>query len=87
MQHLLEREVVLRCMKHILSKYIRECHSSELLAGLVSHILNCLLAPKDFQKRMDDGVIVFEKKTLSNMAKELNQDSENQSGAKENADK
>ena len=59
-------------MKHILSKYIRDCKSNELLAGLISHILNCLLAPKDFLKRMDDGVIVFEKETIASLAKQAN---------------
>ena len=77
MQYMLEREVVLRSLKHIVSKYIRDCNSSELTASLVSHILNCILAPKDFLKRMDDGVIVYEKKTLKDAAGEANPSSLN----------
>lgn len=57
MKYMVEREVVLRSLKHLLNKYIRECKSDELLSELVSHLLNCLLAPKDFLKKMDDGLI------------------------------
>lgn len=54
MKHMLEREVIVRCVKHLLNKYIRECESEELLGATVSHVLNCLLAPKEFIKRMDE---------------------------------
>ena len=57
MKFLLEREVIVRCMKHILNKYLKDCTSEELLSAIISHALNCLFAPKDFIKKMDDGAI------------------------------
>jgi hypothetical protein len=56
---MLEREVVLRSLKHILNKYIKDCESNELLGATCSHILNCLLAPKEFIKRLDDGSVAY----------------------------
>lgn len=67
MKYMLEREVVVRCMKHIMNKYIRECESEELLGATVSHILNCLLAPKEFIKRLDEKQIKY---NLSNLNEE-----------------
>lgn len=64
----MEREVVIRCMKHILNKYVRQCESDELISTVVSHILNCLLAPKEFLKRLDDGQIKNEPFTIKNIA-------------------
>mmetsp|Transcript_9417 Transcript_9417/g.14410 ORF Transcript_9417/g.14410 Transcript_9417/m.14410 type:complete len:416 (-) Transcript_9417:1117-2364(-) len=70
MKYLLEREVVIRAMKHILNKYIRECSSNEVMSSMISHLLNCLLAPKDFLKKMDDGVVSLDQKTLKDLADE-----------------
>jgi len=55
MKQLLEREVVVRCLKHILNIYIRDIQAQDLLSGAIAHALNCLLAPKDFVKRLDEG--------------------------------
>lgn len=57
LKQLFEREVVIRCMKHLLNKYIRECKSPELMSTMIAHVFNCLLAPKDFIKRLDEGKI------------------------------
>ena len=54
---MLEREVVVRSFKHIFNKHVRENLSEEQTAQMVSHLLNCLLAPREFIKRMDDEKI------------------------------
>lgn len=70
MKYMLEREVVIRSFKHILNKYIRECESDELISSVIAHLLNCLLAPKDFIKKLDDGTVKCEPKTLEETAME-----------------
>jgi hypothetical protein len=54
---MLEREVVLRSLKHIINQEIRECESPEYLSNVVCHILNCLFAGKEFTKRLDNKSI------------------------------
>jgi hypothetical protein len=68
MKYMVEREVVVRCMKHIMNKYIRECESEELLGATVSHILNCLLAPKEFIKRLDEKQMKYSYTNLNQEA-------------------
>lgn len=70
MQYMIEREVIIRSIKHILNQYIRENESDELLASLISHVFNCLLAPKDFIKKLDDGVISYKPVTLKELSEE-----------------
>lgn len=65
LKNLVERETLLRCMKHIFAKQLRECTSEEMLAPLVSHLLNCLLAPAEFQKLMDEKKIVAKPESLA----------------------
>jgi len=48
MKTIFEREVIVRCAKHLLNKYVRECESPELLSAIISHFFNCLLAPREF---------------------------------------
>lgn len=67
---MIEREVIIRSIKHILNQYIRENESDELLASLISHVFNCLLAPKDFIKKLDDGVISYKPVTLKELSEE-----------------
>jgi hypothetical protein len=64
MKYMVERETILRSLKHLLNKYIRDCKSDELLSALIAHLLNCLLAPKDFLKKMDDGIIKTDISTI-----------------------
>jgi hypothetical protein len=61
---MLEREVVIRCVKHILNQYIRDNESSELLGAMISHILNCLLAPKEMIKKLDEGQLKYQPITI-----------------------
>jgi len=59
MKYMLEREVVLRTLKHIINKYLKDCDSDEMMSATISHLLNCLLAPKDYIKKLDDGLITY----------------------------
>ena len=38
------------------------------MAATVCHVLNCLLAPKDFQKKMDDGLVKPEQTSMKKLA-------------------
>lgn len=82
-KYLLEREVVIRCTKHILNQYIRDNENSELLGAIIAHLLNCLLAPKEFLKRLDDGAVTYKTMTVKRAAdqhlEELRLDSKNDS--------
>jgi len=64
LKYMLEREVVLRSLKHILNEYIRDSESDETLSASVCHLLNCLFAPKEFIKRLDDGTVMYIPHTL-----------------------
>jgi hypothetical protein len=57
MKYMVEREVIVRCMKHLINKYLSECLSDDMVSLIVAHLLNCLFAPKDFLKKMDEGAI------------------------------
>jgi len=65
---MLEREVVLRSLKHIINKYMKECESDEMISAVISHLLNCILAPKDFIKKMDDGAIKYNETSMAEYA-------------------
>lgn len=67
---MIEREVIIRCVKHILNQYIRDNESDELLGALISHIFNCLFAPKDFIKKLDDGALAYKPITLNHISQE-----------------
>lgn len=67
---MVEREVIIRSVKHILNQHVRENISDELLGALISHIFNCLFAPKDFIKKMDDGVVKYQAMTLNHLSQE-----------------
>lgn len=55
----LEREVLIRCLKHILNQLIRDFPSDELLGDLLCHLFNCLFAPTCLQEKLDDGSITY----------------------------
>ena len=71
LKYMVEREVVLRCLKHLICKHIRECQSDELIGSVICHLFNCLFAPKDFIKRLDEKEIQYEGSTIKEAA-ELN---------------
>ena len=56
---LLEREVFLRCAKHVINRIIKEERGdSDLhLAQVVAHCLNCILAPTPFIQSMNSGKV------------------------------
>ena len=70
MKFMLEREVIIRCLKHLINNYIKNCPSDDLLGDVVSHLLNIFFAPRDFIKRLDDGQIKLQRNTLKQLAEE-----------------
>ena len=56
---LLEREIYLRCVKHVVNRIIKEERGdSDLhLSQVVAHCLNCILAPLPFIQAMNTGRI------------------------------
>mgnify|MGYP000229630511 CR=1 FL=1 len=65
---MLEREVLVRCIKHIFGKYIRDCESDELITATIAHLFNLILAPREFIKRLDDGSVFCKVETLKQKA-------------------
>ena len=61
---LLEREVFIRCMKHIVNMYVRDFPSDELISDLISHLFNCTFAPSEFLTAMDDGKVQYKPETM-----------------------
>ena len=68
MKFMVEREIIVRCMKHIVNKYLSDCESEDLLSAVVAHLLNCLFAPKDFIKKLDEGTIKCKPQTIKEVA-------------------
>jgi predicted helicase len=68
MKFLLEKEVFLRSIKHVFNKYIRESESEELVSQLIIHLFNCIFAPKDFIKKLDEGAIKLSPVTIKKLA-------------------
>ena len=55
-------------MKHLMAKYLRGSESDELVSAVASHVLNCLLAPKEFIDKLNSGQIKNEPVTIKNVA-------------------
>ena len=68
---LLERETVVRCLKHILARRLRECENAELYAPMLSWILNCLLAPTEFLAKINDGSVNMTGRPVTQDTKEI----------------
>lgn len=73
---LLEREVLIRCLKHILNQYIRDFPSDELVSDLVAHIFNCIFAPSDFLKQMNSEKIKYQPETMQSKSNQSVTDGE-----------
>jgi len=59
LKFLLQKEVVLRCFKHIFNEGLRE--SSEFfLSKVVSHFLNCFFSSSVFLKKLDQNQISYQ---------------------------
>jgi len=58
---ILEKEILLRSSKHVFNQMLRdECDQSDLyLSKVISHLLNCLLAPFPQLEQMNEGNIKF----------------------------
>ena len=59
----LEKEVVLRCFKHIMNEQIRDSNET-YLSSVIAHLFNLLLAPFPFLKEWDEGKIEFVDNTI-----------------------
>lgn len=59
---MIEREVVLRSAKHVFNRIIKEESGDNevFLSQIVSHLLNCLFAPKAFLTALNDGSLKLE---------------------------
>jgi len=55
-------------MKHLIAKYLRGCESDELVSAVASHLLNCLLSPKEFIEKLNSGAIKNEPVTIKHVA-------------------
>ena len=75
-KYLLEREVFVRCMKHIVNMYIRDFPSDELVSDLITHIFNCAFAPSEFLSAMDDDKVKYEPETMQQKSTQSIQDGE-----------
>ena len=75
-KYLLEREVFVRCMKHIVNMYIRDFPSDELVSDLITHIFNCAFAPSEFLSAMDDDKVKYEAETMQQKSTQSIQDGE-----------
>lgn len=62
---LLEREVFIRCLKHILNQYIRDFPSDELISDMIAHIFNCIFAPSEFITQMNSETIKYTPDTMA----------------------
>ena len=64
----LEREIVLRCAKHVFNRIIKdESGESELhLAQIISHLLNCLFAPTPFLPHLNSGKLKVVDESIQN---------------------
>jgi hypothetical protein len=63
---LLEREVFVRCAKHVFMRILREESGESDLAfsQVVSHVLNCLLAPAAMQGALNSESLRFHDETV-----------------------
>ena len=55
-QMLIQRDLVIRSFRHVFIELVREC-SPYFLQDLVSHLLNCLLAPEELLKALNNRKI------------------------------
>ena len=65
---ILEREVLMRSAKHVFNRILKEdIGEGELhLAQIVSHLLNCLLAPTPFHAKLNSGEIKLTDDSIQN---------------------
>jgi hypothetical protein len=61
LKSIVEREIVLRCAKHVFKSYFRDQlqFSTLHLSHCVSHLLNMLLCPTPFLHNLNNGTVKF----------------------------
>lgn len=63
---IVEREIVLRCAKHVFKSYLRnQLEYSQLhVSHCVTHLLNLLLCPQPFLHTLNNGTVKFIDETI-----------------------
>lgn len=63
---LIEREIVLRCAKHVFKQYLRDqlSFSSLHISHCVSHLLNLVFCPTPFIHTLNNGTVKFSDDTV-----------------------
>ena len=65
LKQILEKEIVLRSAKHVINGLLKEhCDTDLYLSKVLSHLLNCILAPFPQLDALDSGDMNFEDDTL-----------------------
>lgn len=63
---MLEKEVVLRCSKHIFNEQIRETPDT-YLSSVIAHLFNILLASFPFIDLLNEGKITYVDNTIQSL--------------------
>jgi len=66
LQHImfvLEKEIVMRSLKHYFNQQLKGC-SEIYVSSLISHFFNCLLAPFPYLEQLNAGKIAFDDNTI-----------------------
>ena len=63
---IVEREIVVRCAKHVIKRYLRDqlTFSTLHLSNCVSHLLNLLLCPSPFLHNLNNGTVKYHDETI-----------------------
>lgn len=63
---IVEREITVRCAKHVIKKYLRDqlTFSTLHLSNCVAHLLNLLLCPTPFLHNLNNGIVKYHDETI-----------------------
>lgn len=66
LRSIVEREIIVRCAKHVFKSYMREqlSFSSLHISHCVTHLLNLLLCPQPFLHTLNNGSAKFQDETI-----------------------
>jgi hypothetical protein len=69
---MIEKEVVMRCSKHIFNEYIRDTPDT-YLSSVIAHLFNTLLAPFPFLDMLNEGKIEYVDNTIQTLGAQKEQ--------------
>lgn len=78
---MLEKEVILRCAKHIFNEHIRETPDT-YLSSVIAHLFNILLASFPFVDLLNDGKITYVDNTIQALVSQKGSDEDKQATPK-----